>query len=151
MPRIIVSVIPPYPCNQPPSVVCSASARLRVILVQTFATDIYVLVRRIELSDDGEKGSSIKHLYSGKASFNVYHSVKTLQSYSKRKITRELLSILPGYDTRHAIQTSDPQAVMESFKVNMRFILLCIFGYRMCPNCPRCADTDIPCANKFVI
>ena len=56
---------------------------------------------------------------------------------------------IPGYDIRHAIQTSDPQAVMESFKVNIRFILPRIFGYRMCPNCPRCQLTDTPCSNKF--
>ena len=37
---------------------------------------------------------------------------------------------LPGYDIRHAIQTSDPQAVMESFKVHMIlffFSLVCDF------------------------
>ena len=56
---------------------------------------------------------------------------------------------MPGYDLRHAIQTSDPQAVMESFKVNIRFILPRIFGYRMCSNCPRCSLTGTPCANKF--
>ena len=47
------------------------------------------------------------------------------------------------------MQTSDPQAVMESFKVNMRFILPRTFGYRMCPNCPHCSETNTPCANKF--
>ena len=56
---------------------------------------------------------------------------------------------IPGYDMRHAIQTSDPQAVMESFKINIRFILPRIFGYRMCPNCPHCSWTETPCANKF--
>ena len=56
---------------------------------------------------------------------------------------------IPGYDTRHAIQTSDPHAVMESFKINIRFVLPRIFGYRMCPNCPRCSETDTPCSNKF--
>ena len=56
---------------------------------------------------------------------------------------------LAEYDVRHAIQTSDPQAVMESFKVNIRFILPRVFGFRMCPNCPHCASTDSPCANKF--
>ena len=56
---------------------------------------------------------------------------------------------LPNYDVRQAIQTSDPQAVMESFKVNIRFILPRVFGYRMCPNCPHCAFTDTPCSTKF--
>ena len=31
---------------------------------------------------------------------------------------------IPGYDIRHAIQTSDPQAVMESFKVHMSLFSL---------------------------
>ena len=47
------------------------------------------------------------------------------------------------------MQTSDPHAIMESFKVNIRFILPRMFGYRMCPNCPHCWNTDTPCANKF--
>ena len=56
---------------------------------------------------------------------------------------------LPGYDLRKAIQTADPMAVVESFKISIRFILPRVFGYRMCPYCPKCVDTDCPCSNKF--
>ena len=47
------------------------------------------------------------------------------------------------------MQTSDPHAIMESFRVQIRFILPRIFGYRMCPRCPHCWYTSTPCANKF--
>ena len=38
---------------------------------------------------------------------------------------------------------------MEAFKLNVRFILPRIFGLRMCPRCPRCNESEHPCANKF--
>ena len=60
-----------------------------------------------------------------------------------------ILIDLPGYDLRKAIQTADPMAVIEAFKVSIRFILPRVFGYRMCPLCPRCVDTNSPCSNKF--
>ena len=56
---------------------------------------------------------------------------------------------LPSYDIRKDISTSDPAAVIEAFKVNIRFILPRIFGYRMCPFCPRCDESESPCAKKF--
>ena len=62
---------------------------------------------------------------------------------------RGILIDLPGYDLRKAIQTADPMAVMEAFKVSIRFVLPRVFGYRMCPFCPSCALTNAPCSNKF--
>ena len=48
------------------------------------------------------------------------------------------------HSIRHNIETSDPHAVMESFKANIRFILPRIFGYRTCGDCPRYIQTDTP-------
>jgi len=67
----------------------------------------------------------------------------------QRKNEDDCIIDLPDYDDRLAIATSDPAAVMEAFRVKIRFILPRIFGYRMCPICPRCAETDTPCSNKF--
>ena len=47
------------------------------------------------------------------------------------------------------MQTSDPQAIMEAFKVQTRFVLPHMFGYRMCPMCPLCSETRTPCSNRF--
>ena len=70
-------------------------------------------------------------------------------SLVQRKDENEVIVELPGYDIRKDMTTSDPAAVVEAFKGNIRFILPRIFGYRMCPICPRCSETATPCANKF--
>ena len=54
----------------------------------------------------------------------------------QRKNDQDVIVELPGYDLRKDATTSDPAAVMEAFKINIRFILPRIFGYRMCPLCP---------------
>ena len=53
----------------------------------------------------------------------------------QRKNDQDVIVELPGYDLRKDTTTSDPAAVMEAFKINIRFILPRIFGYRMCPLC----------------
>ena len=55
---------------------------------------------------------------------------------SQSKDASDVTVELPSYDIRKDITTSDPAAVMEAFKTNIRFILPRIFGYRMCPLCP---------------
>ena len=70
-------------------------------------------------------------------------------SLVQTKDENEVIVELPDYDIRKDMTTSDPAAVMEAFKGNIRFILPRIFGYRMCPICPRCSETATPCANKF--
>ena len=70
-------------------------------------------------------------------------------SLEQSKNNNEVIVELPSYDLRKDITTSDPAAVIEAFKINIRFILPRIFGFRMCPICPRCSETDNPCANKF--
>ena len=67
----------------------------------------------------------------------------------QRTDSKGVIIDLPGYNLRKDIITADPLAVMEAFKISIRFILPRIFGYRMCPLCPRCAETDTPCSNKF--
>ena len=49
---------------------------------------------------------------------------------------------LPEYDIRKDITTSDPAAVMEAFRTDIRFILPRFFGYRMCPSCPQCSESE---------
>ena len=74
---------------------------------------------------------------------------ENVPSLQQRKNEEDVIIDLPDYDLRKDISTSDPQAVIEAFKVNIRFILPRIFGYRMCPLCPRCDESENPCANIF--
>ena len=67
----------------------------------------------------------------------------------QQKNDDDVIVDLPPYDIRKDMTTSDPAAVMEAFKLNIRFILPRLFGFRMCPMCPRCSETNTPCANKF--
>ena len=43
----------------------------------------------------------------------------------------------PEYDLRRAATAQDPYAVIEAYKVEMKFRLMMLLGARMCPNCPR--------------
>ena len=67
----------------------------------------------------------------------------------QQKSDDDVVLDLPPYDLRKDVTTSDPLAVMEAFKLHVRFILPRVLGYRMCPNCPRCNETETPCSNKF--
>ena len=45
---------------------------------------------------------------------------------------------LPEYDLRRAATAQDPYAVIEAYKIEIKFRLMILLGVRMCPNCPRC-------------
>ena len=75
--------------------------------------------------------------------------VEDCSGLTQTKDGNDVVVDLPDYDIRKGITTSDPAAVMECFKVNIRFILPRPFGFRMCTRCPRCIDLGFPCANKF--
>ena len=74
---------------------------------------------------------------------------KEAPSLMQQKDEEDVIIDLPAYDVRKDVSTSDPHAVMEAFKVSTKFILPRVLGHRMCPICPRCNETDAPCANKF--
>ena len=52
---------------------------------------------------------------------------------------------VPGYDFRHMILTRDPLAAVLACSVQVRCVLATLFGVRMCPDCPRCAESENPC------
>ena len=56
---------------------------------------------------------------------------------------------LPEYDTRRAITGRDPLCALQAFWVNLCVILPNLYGYRMCPNCPNCVESDNPCMDRF--
>ena len=52
---------------------------------------------------------------------------------------------IPGYDLRRLIMARDPLAAVNAFIVQIRTILASVLGIRMCPFCPHCTNTNIPC------
>ena len=56
---------------------------------------------------------------------------------------------VPGYNLRRLILARDPLAASLAFAVQIRLVLATILGFRMCPNCPHCAETDTPCMDGF--
>ena len=56
---------------------------------------------------------------------------------------------VPGYDMRRLILAQDPLAAVLAFSVQVRAILAPLFGIRMCPDCPHCAELDHPCRDAF--
>ena len=56
---------------------------------------------------------------------------------------------IPGYDLRRLILARDPLAASLAFAVQIRLVLATILGFRMCPECPHCAETSNPCMDAF--
>ena len=56
---------------------------------------------------------------------------------------------VPGYNLRRLILARDPLAASLAVAVQIRLVLATILGFRMCPNCPHCAETDTPCMDAF--
>jgi len=56
---------------------------------------------------------------------------------------------VPGYNLRRLILARDPLAASLAFAVQIRLVLATILGFRMCPNCPHCAETRTPCMDAF--
>ena len=56
---------------------------------------------------------------------------------------------VPGYDLRRLIQARDPLAPALAFATQIRVQLAVLFGIRMCPDCPHCAESDLPCQDAF--
>ena len=56
---------------------------------------------------------------------------------------------VPGYDLRRLILARDPLAAALAFSVQIRCQLATLFGIRMCPDCPHCAESENPCQDAF--
>ena len=56
---------------------------------------------------------------------------------------------IPGYDLRRLVQPQDPLCAANAFFVQLRTILSTILGIRVCPDCPRCAESDNPCQDAL--
>ena len=56
---------------------------------------------------------------------------------------------MPGFNLRRLILARDPLAAALAFSVQVRCILATLFGIRMCPDCPHCAESDSPCQDAF--
>ena len=56
---------------------------------------------------------------------------------------------IPGYDLRRIMQAQDPLSAVNAFMVQVITILATCLGARMCPDCPRCAESSNPCQDSF--
>ena len=56
---------------------------------------------------------------------------------------------LPEYDIRRALTGRDPLCALHAFWVNIRVVLPALYGYRMCPECPKCIESEKPCTDEF--
>ena len=56
---------------------------------------------------------------------------------------------VPGYDLRRLILARDLLAASLAFSVQIRLVLATILGFRMCPDCPPCAESDNACMDAF--
>ena len=52
---------------------------------------------------------------------------------------------IPGYDLRRIMQAQDTLSAVNAFMVQVITILATCLGARMCPDCPRCAESSNPC------
>merc|ERR1712025_477333 len=56
---------------------------------------------------------------------------------------------IPEYDFRRAMTGKDPLCALHAFEANIGTILPLLYGYRMCPDCPHCIETECPCKDVF--
>ena len=56
---------------------------------------------------------------------------------------------LPEYDVRRALTGRDPLCALHAFWINLIVILPNLYGYRMCPDCPNCVESEKPCMDRF--
>ena len=55
----------------------------------------------------------------------------------------------PDYETRKIILARDPLCAVDAFTVQVRVVLACLLGIRMCPDCPHCNQGKNPCQDRF--
>ncbi|CAK9075903.1 unnamed protein product [Durusdinium trenchii] len=60
-----------------------------------------------------------------------------------------LAEALPDYDERKSILARDPLACLNGFLALVGLAFRHIFGIRLCPRCPDCANSNCPCTDAF--
>ena len=56
---------------------------------------------------------------------------------------------IPDYDLRRIMGSQDPLSCLYSFFVQTTVILPNLYGFRMCPDCPHCCESDTPCMDIY--
>ena len=56
---------------------------------------------------------------------------------------------IPGYDMRKLIHARDPLCAANAFFIQIRGVVAPILGVRMCPECPHCNESSIPCQDAL--
>ena len=56
---------------------------------------------------------------------------------------------IPDYDLRRVMGSQDPLGCLYSFFVQSTVILPNLYGFRMCPECPHCCESDKPCMDVY--
>ena len=68
---------------------------------------------------------------------------------SRQEDNVEIELPIPDYDERLTATARDPLAIVEAYRVEVILRLASILGVRMCPNCPRCNDSEYGCQDLF--
>ena len=55
----------------------------------------------------------------------------------------------PDDETRKIILARDPLCAVDAFTGQVRVVLACLLGIRMCPDCPHCNQGQNPCHDRF--
>ena len=56
---------------------------------------------------------------------------------------------IPGYDLRRLLLAEDPLAASNAFGIQILTLLATMLGVRMCPRCPHCAESKLPCQDAL--
>ena len=56
---------------------------------------------------------------------------------------------LPDYDLRRIMGSQDPLSCLYSFFVHTTVMLPNLYGFRMCPACPHCCESEKPCMDIY--
>ena len=56
---------------------------------------------------------------------------------------------LPSYEPRRLMTSQDPLSCLYAFLVSVKVVLPNLYGFRMCPACPHCIDSEEPCCDIF--
>ena len=87
-------------------------------------------------------------VHAGK-DFQDYIGFNSPSIYSDEEAWESTCVDLPDYEVRRAMTGRDPLCALHAFWVNMCVILPALYGYRMCPDCPKCAESKNPCMDRF--
>ena len=55
----------------------------------------------------------------------------------------------PAYDIRRLCANRDPLSAVYAFTIMVRVVFANLYGFRMCPHCPDCIESNQPCMDTF--